>query len=257
MGAAGGEDAESQAVLEYSLRQHASEPLDIVWLSVGEPPMDGWNTRGWSTPFSGLRWAIPALCGFEGRAIYLDSDMIAMGDVAELWGQEIPEGKAVLAKGEGRKLRTCVMLMDCQALGAWLPPLKDVKRLADGRHFNDRLGERPDLVGQIAGLWNCVDLKSCAGLDDPALRLIHYSSIAHQPHMRHAIARLKAQGRSHWYDGERFPHWRPELVALFDRLLPEAIAEGYLPESYEVAGWRRPQGLKSYRGVRVKGFSTW
>lgn len=30
--AANGEDAESQAVLEYTLRKHSSLPVDIVWM---------------------------------------------------------------------------------------------------------------------------------------------------------------------------------------------------------------------------------
>lgn len=250
VGTAGGEDAESQAVLEYTLRAHASEPLDITWLVADET----WNTSGWATPFSGLRWAVPALCNNEGKAIYLDSDMLLLGDIAELWNQEIPAGCVGLAKGEGRKFRTCVMLMDCKALGFRLPPLREIKRRADGRFFNDQFA---GLCGQIEGLWNCVDLKGCGGLEDPALRLIHYSSIAHQPHLKRAIARLSAQGCEHWYDGERFDHWRPELITLFDRLLEEAIAQGFYPEAYEVAGWKRPAGLKSYKNVRVKGFSTW
>jgi hypothetical protein len=153
-------------------------------------------------------------------------------------------------------MRACVMLMDCAALGAWLPPLSEIKRRADGKHFNDLLAASPELTGQIEGLWNCVDLKTCGGLDDPALRLVHYSSIAHQLHLKHAMTRLGAQGRTHWYDGERFDHWRPELQALFDRLLAEAIEAGYHPEGYEVADWRRPKDLKSYRGARVKGFSA-
>lgn len=245
VGTAGGEDAESQAVLEYTLRQHASEPLDITWLAADAT----WNTNGWATPFSGLRWAVPALCGREGKAIYLDSDMLVLGDIAELWSQEIPSGRLALVKGEGAKLRTCVMLMDCHRLGYWLPPTRDIKSRADGSFFNDRLAAQPELTGQIEGLWNCVDLKGCAGLNDPALRLVHYSSIAHQPSTPPALRRLRAQGRSHWYDGEIFPHARPELIELFDRLLEEAIAAGYRPENYERPDWKRPAGLKSYKNA--------
>lgn len=250
-GCSDGLDTESQAVLEYSLRAHASEPIELTWLR----PTPEWNSRDWSTPFSGQRWSVPALCGFEGRAIYLDSDMIPMADIAELWEQDIPRGAIALVTGQGRKQRTCCMVLDCAAAGRWLPPLEVIKRTANGRRYNEALAADPAFYGQIDGRWNVVDLKG-SSLDDPALKLIHYSSIAHQPHLERAVARLAAQGQCHWYDGERFAHWRPELVTLFDQLLDEATAAGYGPERYAVAKPYSPP-MRSYRNVRVKGYSQW
>lgn len=246
-----GSDCESQAVLEYTLRAHASQPLELTWLK----PDRTWDTASWQTPFSGLRWAIPELCDYRGRAIYLDSDTFVLGDIAELWTQPIPAGAFALIKGGGRKLRSCVMLLDCEAAKGHLPPVKAMKRMRQVHTvMSAQLAAEPHLSGQIEGLWNCVDLKSCGGLEDPALRLVHYSSIAHQPHLRHAVARLARTGRRHWYDGERFDHWRSELVEMFDRLLIEAAA-GYPVEAYEP---ERPYTapIKSYRGVRVKGYSA-
>ena len=44
----------------------------------------------WATPFSGFRWsAFRKHCGFKGRAIYLDIDMIVLADIAELWHHPI------------------------------------------------------------------------------------------------------------------------------------------------------------------------
>ena len=54
------EDAESQAVLEHSIRKHASLPVDITWMKLSRDPVSpfsGWNTELWPTPFSGFRWA--------------------------------------------------------------------------------------------------------------------------------------------------------------------------------------------------------
>ena len=45
----------------------------------------------WATPFSVFRWAIPHVCNFEGKAIYMDVDMIARDDIAKLWNQQIPK----------------------------------------------------------------------------------------------------------------------------------------------------------------------
>src|SRR5688500_13788101 len=41
------------------------------------------------TEFSNYRFLIPQLCGFVGRAIYLDSDMICLADIAELFCAEM------------------------------------------------------------------------------------------------------------------------------------------------------------------------
>ena len=173
---ADGSDAESRAVLEYSLRRHASQPVELIWLMADA----SWSTRNWSTSFSGLRWAVPELAGFDGRAIYLDSDMIVQADIAELWAQAIPEGAFALVTGVGRKQRTCVMLLDCAAAQTHLPPLFNLKRGLH-RDLKAMLTDQPELVGQISGRWNCVDLKGSTGVGDPDVKIIHYSSLAHQP----------------------------------------------------------------------------
>lgn len=236
--AAGGEDAESCAVLEYTLRLHASRPLEINWMRLGATEAwSGWTTRGWATPFSGLRWSIPEACRFAGRAIYMDSDMIARADIAGLWDQEIPAGMLALVR-PGGKLRTCVMLMDCAAFAGWPFPLAQLKRHPNpqGLVTSWLKPRREALLGSFAGLWNCIDLKGAAGLADPDLGLIHYSQMAHQPHLKHAARRLAAQGRAHWYDGETAPHWIPELEAEFDRLLTQAEAAGFAPVHYDWCG---------------------
>src|SRR6186997_1371038 len=112
VGCAAWADAESQAVLEYTARSQSSLPIDIVWMSQAKKGFwSGWNTKGWKTPFTGFRWGIPAYCGFQGKAIYTDSDFIFRADLAELWNQDIP-GALLLNSTEG-KLNTAAILMDC------------------------------------------------------------------------------------------------------------------------------------------------
>lgn len=249
--AAGGEDAESCAVLEYTLRRHASRPLELTWMRLKADPRDlwgGWNTAGWATPFSGLRWSIPAACGFEGRAIYMDSDTIVCADIAQLWDQPIGPGQLALVRGGEGKLRTCVMLMDCAAFADWPFRLTDLKRRPNPQGLvSGWLKLNPHRLGTFEGLWNCLDLKGASGLDDPALKIIHYSQMAHQPHLAHARRRLAAQGRKHWYDGETAPHWRPELQALFDQLLTQAEAAGFHPALYDW-GQRGGYAKRSFEG---------
>ena len=114
------EDLEFQAVLHYSLEKYASEPIDLTWMRFERDPSSfwysdpnkkkGWRTDWWATPFSALRWGIPEACNFEGKAIYMDVDMIAMDDIAKLWNQEITiRGNAVEAGSD-----LCDGLRQCQ-----------------------------------------------------------------------------------------------------------------------------------------------
>ena len=43
------------------------------------------------TGFSFYRWGIPSSCGFKGRALYLDVDIVVLCDIRELW--ELPFGE--------------------------------------------------------------------------------------------------------------------------------------------------------------------
>ena len=73
------EDRDAELVYEYSLRRNSSSSLEINWMRLSNQRgsfWSNWNTKGWHTPFSGFRWAVPYLCNFKGRAIYTDVDMI-------------------------------------------------------------------------------------------------------------------------------------------------------------------------------------
>ena len=52
---ANNEDADSEMVLEYTLRKNSSLPLDIHWMRQSRDESSiwgGWETQRWSTPFS-------------------------------------------------------------------------------------------------------------------------------------------------------------------------------------------------------------
>lgn len=256
VGCAPGDDIESQAVLEYSLRRHASQPVEIVWMQLSADPKspffsERWRTERWSTPFSGFRWAAPHLCGFEGRAVYMDSDVIVMADIAELWKQFFASGKCVIAKGGKDAWRFCVTLFDCAAVKPHIPPLAVLQNPVAHQGMIARFRSAP-FVQPFQDNWNCIDGEDHTSLDDPAIKIIHYSDEATQPHLRYAVPRLEREGRKHWFDGRVKPHWRADLVALFDKLLSEAKAAGYDPSRYAVA---RPVDYRlashrNYRGHR-------
>lgn len=239
------EDLEFQSVVHYSLERHASEPLDITWMRLSRDPASfwysdpqrkrGWCTAGWATPFSALRWGIPAACNFEGRAIYMDLDMVAMADIAELWHHEIPEGAAMVSKPEA----ICVTLYDNARMRELLPPIDEIKsRPGYYRDVRTRV-TRSGKIQRYRNNWNCLDMRRDRGVGeyesvtDPDIKILHFTRIPTQPHLRHAMPRLAKEGRRHWYNKEAIrPHHRKDAIAYFEAELEGAIAHGYALDNY-------------------------
>lgn len=232
-----GEDAESMAVLEYSVRKNSSLPVDITWMMQTHDdtsPYYGWSTETWATPFSGFRWSLPEVCNFEGRAIYCDSDFIWLSDIAELWNQEFQDGKIVMAKGGDNSWRYCSALWDCEAAGKALPPLSDIKKTPTAhQQLMGLFSQNRQFVQAFEGSWNCID-----GEDLPLDKIdaLHYSDMSTQFHLPRAVARMEGTGLKHWFDGEMKPHWREDLQKEFERQLTEAEEAGYKVENYIPTG---------------------
>jgi len=76
-------------VLIDSLVKHSSAPVAISPLVT--PQLEAqklyWRERDpkQSTAFSFTRFLVPHLMGFQGWAIFMDCDMLARGDITELW----------------------------------------------------------------------------------------------------------------------------------------------------------------------------
>jgi hypothetical protein len=108
-------------VLEYSIRKHASltvqvKPLHLSGIEIPTPLKPENRPR---TPFSFQRFLIPALTGYEGRAIYLDSDMQVFQDIRGLWNASLEDADllAVQEPGStGRRPQFSVMLLNCRSL---------------------------------------------------------------------------------------------------------------------------------------------
>jgi hypothetical protein len=238
-----------RVVCAHSIRSRASERVEIEFMRLTRDPSspwysfaekgEGWETSTWVTPFSRLRWATPAVCGFEGRAICCDNDMRRLADIGELWYTLIQPGKVVVAKNAKR---FCVALFDCTAAPPWLPPLKEMQRGAD-----IELRHHPELVQEFAPEnWNCLD-----GEDLPLdqIKCLHFTTIASQPALPHAIARMG----SHWFNDVVTSHCRPELTAAWEAEIAVAKATGYRVEDYiqqEHFGPLPKRSLEGYQGLR-------
>lgn len=238
---ANNEDLEFEAILEYTLRKYASIPLDINWMKLSRDPKSfwysdpengkGWNTKTWATPFSPFRWAVPAACNFEGKAIYLDIDMIVRADIAQLWNQEFKNGAVVIAKGKGKAF--CCSMFDCEKIKLHLPPIEALR--ADPKVYRDvrkTFDASPFLVQPFEGNWNCIDGEDYKDLNDPDIKIIHCSWIPSQPHRKFADVRLRRQGKIHWDVRPAQRHKRPEIDAMMPGLLGDAAAAGFPVEKY-------------------------
>lgn len=254
---ANGEDVEAQGMLEYSLRKFASQPIEINWMKLtrdknspwysNPAANEGWNTVGWATPFSAFRWAIPHVCNFEGKAIYMDVDMAALDDIVKLGTQSHPQGKAILAKDDKHH---CVMLFDNAAMKPILPSF-DQLRCIEGmyRKVRNNVG---GVMAKFQNNWNCLDGENYKTLTDPDIKVLHFTKVETQPHLKWALPRLKESGRKHWnahtlHADKGLPHARQDVQPYIDQLWSEAQAAGYTVDKYEPAPTER---FGSYNAVR-------
>jgi hypothetical protein len=133
--------------------------------------------------FTPLRFMVPELMGYEGRAVLVDPDVFAVGDVYELLSRDM-EGKAIMcrsrtgSKGAGGGLATSVMLLDCAKLTHWQCE-KQFNELFEGkRDYMDWIllkGEPAGSIGIFEPEWNDFDRLT------PDTKLLHNTKRQTQP----------------------------------------------------------------------------
>jgi len=243
-----GEDAESQMVLEYTAKKNSSMPVDITWMKhAKEGFWSGWKSETWATPFSGFRWGIPAACNNSGQAIYMDSDMIIIGDLAELWNNPWNDTAIIQMKGDWR---TCVAKWNCQRAGQVLPNIEMIKSTPNAhQQLFSAIQQRPHLQQSFDRLWNNFDGENDK-LED--IKILHYTDMSSQMHFKYCMPRLQSEGRGHWYDGEVREHRRQDVQELFDKYYQEALDSGmkvsdyYSLDSKDWIGYNK-ESQKGYR----------
>lgn len=179
-------------VLDYSIHEHATVPVRVipmVDLPVPRPRKPENRAR---TGFSFARFLIPSLAGYQGRAVYLDSDMLVLGDVAELAELDFA-GRTVLCTKQpepppawkehdgfrpGRQFS--VMLLDCGAL-QW-----DIREVVAGLDDGDlayetllfELGLEPE---ERVGDWIPPEWNHLEHYEPGVTRLVHFTVVPTQP----------------------------------------------------------------------------
>ena len=171
------------ALLEDSIRRHASVSVQVQAIDDADIPVPRLPANRGRTGFSFSRFSIPALCGYRGRAIYLDADMQVFSDILGLWNHPM-EGCALLSAAADpawqRPPQHSVMLLDCASLDWNVAHIVD--GLDDGRYSYADLMQRMCILPQA---------KQCAGLppqwnsmehfEPGRTRLLHYTDMPTQP----------------------------------------------------------------------------
>jgi hypothetical protein len=209
----------AEKALEYTLRRHCPGNVIIRWMNhalggewadwnIGREPGRPASGAGWYTDFSNFRMAIPEVAGFRGLALYLDVDVIVLGDLSELWSAAL--SRPVLAP-----LRapddpdTSLMLMDCGAFRhlQWWPSLSEMK--TNGWRLREYVALllQQDFFAPMPSAWYSVD---GVGFSEET-KVLHFSEMRTQP--------WHPYGDLHVYE----PHARPEMALVWWRTYAEAL----------------------------------
>jgi len=203
--------------------------------------------------FTPLRFMPPELMGYRGRAVVIDPDIFAVGDVWDLLSRDMP-GKAILCRRRaGPKglidgcLASSVMLLDCAKLTNWRVEEQFNEMFEFKRDYQPWIclrTEPRETIGLFGNEWN--DFDKLTG----QTKLLHHTRRRTQP--------WKAGLPIDWRPAERFrlfpplawlmrarrrlfgeyallgryqPHPDPAQEALFFGLLKELIDQGRITEA--------------------------
>ena len=203
--------------------------------------LPGFNRRFWTTGFTNYRFALPALAGGRGRAIYNDEDQIYLTDPGVLFDHEMGDA-GVLSISD---TESSVMLVDCERMAeVWT---LDGAQNDWKRNLLRNASKASGFRGDLESGWNARDEEFEPGKS----HLLHYTTLHTQP-WRPFPERFVYQKGSYtqlWHDLEReaidvgFELFRREapsrvFTAHLERLraLPRSEMGSGIGVSHEVTG---------------------
>lgn len=222
-------------VLEHSIKQHTTAKVEVFPMLDLDVPVPKDPRNGQRTGFSFSRFCIPELAGYQGKAIYMDADMLVFKDIQSLWNLPF-NGAKVLIQDEvkhtdismskentppTRKKQCAVMLLDCSRLDWSITNI--VQGLDEGQYTYDQLMAELCILSEseigydVPFEWNSLEYF------DEDTCLIHYTDMGTQPWVS-----TKNPNGSKW-----FAHVRAMLAdgSLKWEQLAEEIECGYLRPS--------------------------
>lgn len=164
--------------------------------------LPGFDRRFWTTGFTNYRFAIPALQGGVGRAIYNDEDQIYLTDPGALFDLELgAAGHLSISDTE-----SSVMLIDCARMASvWT---LEEAQTGWKRSLLRKATKATGLRGDLDPHWNARDEEFVPGRS----HLLHYTTLHTQP----------------WRPfPERFVYQKGAYTDLWHELEREAIAAGF------------------------------
>jgi hypothetical protein len=253
-------------VSEYSMRRNSrnADQFDVRIIDTKDFPFlheregqlylrDGMK-REWLMEdlqsFTPLRFTPPELMGYQGRAVVVDPDVFAVGDVWELLSRDM-QGNAVMCRPRGvsgKKYATSVMLMDCARLRHWHCETQFNAMFEFKLDYMDWINletEPEGDVGLFEAEWNDFDKLT------PATKMVHNTSRWTQPwktglpidftpstknHSFFKVVTLYRRAREAILGrygglGVYKPHPDPNQERFFFGLLRECLEKGVIAES--------------------------
>lgn len=135
-------------VLQHSIIRYASVPVAITPLVLKQLPI----TRRGLTDFTFSRFLVPWLCGYEGRALFLDADMIVTGDIADLFNHFGPVVAPVsVMKNQQRFEWASAMFFDCAQCKVLTPQYVETGQNPLTLDWASSIGEIPEEWNHFVG----------------------------------------------------------------------------------------------------------
>ena len=251
-------------VSRHSLRRNSAhaERFDVEFLRTEDHPVlrarDGqlYLREGERVPwryedlqsFTPLRFAPPEKMGWQGRALVIDPDVFAVGDVYELLARDL-RGHALScrlrsgSKGLAGGMASSVMLLDCARLGHWRWEQQFAELFAFERDYMKWIllqYEPRESIARLEDEWNDFDRLT------PKTRMLHNTKRQTQPwktglpaDYTPARKRLKPLNPATWvrpFTRRRPPavysaHPDPNQERFFFGLLRECLESGAVTEA--------------------------
>ncbi len=227
----------------FDVRITSQEDFPIFQEFQGRKFLRGGNWRTWDNAdlqsFTPVRFMPPELMEYEGRAIVIDPDVFAVGDINELFNRDMGE-KAIFAKprpghkGHANYVASSVMLLDCAKLKHWNVRKQFEAMFAGELDYEEwiELRKEPvETIGHLESYWNDFDRLA------PDTRLIHNTKRRTQPwktglpidFTNRPTKILRLLGISGYRrKGNYLPHPDPKQEQFFFGLLKECFESGQI-----------------------------
>jgi hypothetical protein len=147
----------------------STEDFPVLRTHEGDTYRSGGSRRSWCNDdlqsFTPLRFAPPERMGYAGRAVVIDPDVFAVGDINELLDRDM-DGMAILCRRRPPKpqragyLASSVMLLDCAKLTHWQVDRNFAALFDGGQDYEDWMKlalEPPATIGAFEPEWNDFD----------------------------------------------------------------------------------------------------